>query len=367
MATERMMRLRLPRIVVGTVGRSSRPERVAVHDDVPVMVREFAYSEAPLVMDDIRGIHAIEGIPYVKLCESPGEPEKAFEFYAKGVMEKMLKALRNAEAIPEYLAKGSYPWSEGIGGVSKRRGLGPSSEIAFRTIEDDGIPEQSRKAHRLAGRLAIVGRTLYVPARIPRFEVRIGYRSPSLGIVAGPLPWSVEAPAAEPWGPLDFPLSRRAEAVALMDRLGDAEWAYDRQQYAYSPSVRTRYPEELALCCRHEREPDQVALSGISRGVIEALRPHLGALPLELVERWVALSHMSEKGDIPGMRAWLDDAADVRGALVASGAVPEPKPQDEKPENPLVLLDACLVRYQEIDRPRLQLGRDGDEAAILSL
>ena len=364
MATERLLRLRLPRIVVGTVGRSARPERVAVWDEVPVRVPEYSYKETPVVLDHLgRSVHAIGGRAFVTLRESPAGPEAAWAGMAQSSFDESLKLLRAPGRRLVPAREGFYPWRDGLAGVSARRGFGPAAEVAFRSVEDDGLADQARKAQRLAGRIAVVGKSILGLASTPRYRVGLGNRNPTLSLHAAYLPWRHETPEAEPWGAFDFSIDRRPAAVAFMDKLGDRDYGY--QEWGYRPTFKIRRPEEAAHWAAGGADPDLVALSAVAGGVIEAARPFLGSLPLGEVERWAALGRLRERGDLDGMRDWLEGAGKLEESLAASGAVPKPEHGD--PDNALTQLRACLVRYREIERPRLHLDRDGDAAALMAL
>jgi hypothetical protein len=356
--------LRLPRIVTGLVGRSRNVERVAVWDDVPVALPACAPADAPIAF--VAHSHRStcryrDGRLYHPLGDHGGPPEAAWTRHAAGWAKPMAEMIGEPPRKPEATSGSTFPWFDGLRDVSRRRGIGPSHGIRFREIVDTGEARRDAAALALAGRLLVVGRELWYRVGLPRYQVRIG-SGLTVHMDAKRLDHREDPDWGRPWDAGSFRIDRRADAVAYAEALSTETRGFDR--YAWYDQPRIREPGLLAECYDRLGDADVTAMRGIAASVAEAVRPRLGEMPLAEVSRWVSLQTLAAAGDVQGMRDWMEAAGATRKAMEASGAV---RSLPYREPEPLDLLDAAIVRYEAVERPRMHLDRDGDEAAILAL
>jgi len=354
--------LRLPRLVTGMVGRARTVERVAVLEDVPVAIPICPDREAPLLLEyHLRRCRVRDGRAYLRLGEGRETPEKA---WAKALARESAWLAERVGAPPVEARPGIgrfYGWDEGFEAASPRRGLGEAGRVRFREIVDDGREALDAAVARLGERMLMIGPELWLRAGAPRHEVQL--RESVRWLADIPLlGWREDTAMGRPWDAGHFRIDRPDEALAYARALSRPERRFHDQ--AYMARARIHDPGLLDDLYARIGEDDVLAMQGVAHGVVEALRPCLGILPLPAVRLWVELGERGQAADLDGLRRWMNEVGAAREALAAS-RIPRSKPHGEP--DALDLLDAAILRYETFERPRMHLGRDGDAAALLAL
>jgi hypothetical protein len=361
--------LRLPRLVIGTVRRCRQPERVAVHDEVPVAVERRNSSKARQAW---RGTNtygtvyeASEGIPYAPLDHGRrGIPDLPGEMWA-ALCERIASEAGIGERRTDFTQQGLADWAAHLPDASARRGLVAAEAIGFQSIVDDGRAAQAELARRIGANLMSSGGRLYHRTSLPRVRVSAEGDDGCVHLrdVQPDLP--VGGTEGEPLGWGDFRIDRREDAVAFraaaMDELGLREpgttpWS----------GLEVLDAGALAACYDRAGPESTLAAMAVGEGVRHALSPLVGELPDAGIEAYRALrGHLARRdgdaveGWLSGIRPVLGSLDDVAGRKGGDGAGPAGRAR--------AAIALALLRHRVVDVPRRHLdGGDGELLADLA-
>jgi len=355
-------RMRLPRLVHGVVARGREPERLAVHDEVPVEIRRLEPDRTHAAWASEGGGKtqglAADGVPYLPLDHGrPGTPD-TFASLWEGLAERIASEAGIGERRTGWTQQPIADWATELPGASRRRGLVAGEAIRFRETFDDGRAAQAALARRIGARLALFGGHLYHRASLPRIRVSCDDRDVHLFDTQPRFP--LDAAEGEPLGHEDFRLDRRDDALAFAeaarDRLGL------RDSGATSGRLRILDPGALAACYDRAGPESELATLAVADGVRRTLSPIVGELPDDWIRRYLGLRTELLARDAAGLRAWLEEA-DALLAALGGHRVGEPA---ERARTAAAALAPVLLRHRVIDLPRLFL-QDGDAAALDAL